>query len=149
MNDITPYLENIKLLSTIGGLLAGFTLAVVFQLIKGDERTQLTTLTLIVFLSALGCFVVSVFNSTFMVIGSNTFAFVKGQASSREDLPFAFHLAVTISMGSFIVGLLLFTGGIGCSGWLYSRPLGLLSTAIAGVTIVATFGVLMLMSMNF
>lgn len=148
MNDITPYLDNMKLLSTIGGLLAGFTLSITFHFIRGEEKTRLISLTLFIFLSALGCFVISVFNSTFMVIGSNTFAFIQGKASSREELHFSYHLAVAISLFSFALGLFLFTCGIGCSGWLHSRPLGLLSTAIAGVTIVLTLGVFMLMLLS-
>ncbi len=49
---------------------------------------------------------------------------------------------------SFTLGLFLFTCGIGCSGWLHSRALGLLSTGIAGVTVMATLGVFMLMMLS-
>ena len=148
MNDITPYLDNMKLLSTIAGLLAGFTLSITFQFIRGEEKTRLISLTLFIFLSALGCFVILVFNSTFMVIGSNTFAFIQEKASSREALHFSFHVAVAISLLSFALGPFLSTCGIGCSGWLHFRALGLLSTAIAGVTVVLTLEVFMLMLLS-
>ena len=145
MNDLTAYLDNMRLLSTIGVLLAGFCLSIVFQFIRSEDRTKLVSLPLFVLLTALGCFVVSVFNSVSMVIGSNTSAFISEVPNTRKELPLSLHLASSLATLSFLLGLFLFTCGIGCSGWLHSRAPGLLSTAIAGVTSVATLGVFTLM----
>ncbi|GAB4397764.1 MAG: hypothetical protein OHK0031_17620 [Anaerolineales bacterium] len=121
-------LQEISLVATLAGILAGFAFSAVVQLLSSDVKGKLATSVIVIFTLTTLMFLYVLF--AFILIGSAT-AELNQQVTSLESIgTFAYLIA--------FLGLLLFLVGVGLTGWIRSTATGIATTIFSAITFCLT-----------
>lgn len=130
--------EVFKQFGFISSLLAGFSFAVVFQLLISNDQRKIVNWVLGIILLA----------SSFLITATIISSIVVYSSGGYNASPYYLNsLRVITSVGYifFYIGVLSFLLGMGISGWLKSRIIGILSTSIVtacGIALIVSFLIL-------
>ncbi len=122
---VENYLAEAGALASLAGILAGFSLAAVIQLLTAADRGKLGTAGVVVFSAAAVMFLYSLIVA---VLSFSAAAELNRVPTELESLN-AGALLITFA------AIYIFIGGVGVAGWLKSRTAGILTTLIAGISI--------------
>jgi hypothetical protein len=120
---LPDYIESIREGTFLSGMLAGFAIAIVIELISRGKKGRLASFVIGTFLLASAILVATTVCGVLMVALSRSPAGLP-QAPSAEML-----ICIGVSVGNLtFLGLIAFLAGIGMVGWTYSKPIGIFST---------------------
>jgi len=122
------YTQNLGQIATLSGLLGGFMIAVVFQLLAMPERKRGSFLTILMALISSSCFVVCGFLCTFIIMGANSL-----MMNQVQQIPSNYNLVFAVAILAFAIGSASFSATVAFAGWLHSKLLGMASVIIATV----------------
>lgn len=126
--NLDNYLQETGALATLAGILAGFAISAVIQLLSTDKPGKLTTVTIVAFAGSTVMFVYSLL----------VFVLLFAAAAESNAIPTALegygNIALLIIFGAIDV----FLAGIGLSGWMRSRAAGIATSILALITICLT-----------
>lgn len=118
---VENYLAEAGALAGLAGVLAGFSLAAVVQLLTSSDRTRLVTAGIVVFSAASVMFLYS------LIVAVLSFS----AAAELNSIPAELD---NLNVGALLIlfaAIYVFVGGIGMAGWLRSRVAGILTTIFA------------------
>jgi hypothetical protein len=123
--SVENILQEVNLIATLSGILAGFAFSAVVQLLTIDRPGRLTSAVIIIFSVSALMLLYTLF--TFVMIGAAT-AELDRQIEQLSGLGgWAFVVA--------FLGLLLFLAGVGLSGWIRSKATGIATSIFALITL--------------
>ncbi len=115
---VENYLAEAGALAGLAGVLAGFSLAAVVQLLTSNNGGRLTTAGIVVFSAASVMFLYS------LIVAVLSFS----AAAELNSIPTELD---NLNIGALLIlfaAIYVFVGGIGMAGWMRSRTAGLLTT---------------------
>ena len=118
---VENYLAEAGALAGLAGVLAGFSLAAVVQLLTSNNAGKLITAGIVVFSAAAVMFLYS------LIVAVLSFS----AAAELNEVPVALD---NLNVGALLImfaAIYVFVGGIGMAGWLRSRTAGTLTTVFA------------------
>ncbi len=118
---VENYLAEAGALAGLAGVLAGFSLAAVVQLLTSGSGGKLTTAGIVVFSAASVMFLYS------LIVAVLSFS----AAAELNRVPTELDNLNTGSMLILFAATYIFVGGVGMAGWIRSRIAGILTTSIA------------------
>jgi hypothetical protein len=121
---VENYLAESAALAGLAGIMAGFSLAAVVQLLPTDSKGRLATAAIVVFSAASVMFLYSLIVA---VLSLSAAAELNRIPTELENL----------NVGALLImfaAIYVFIGGIGMAGWMRSRSAGVLTTAFAGIS---------------
>lgn len=121
---VENYLAEAGALAGLAGVLAGFSLAAVVQLLTGGNGGRLTTAGIVVFSAASVMFLYS------LIVAVLSFS----AAAELNEVPTALD---NLNVGALLImfaAIYVFVGGIGMAGWLRSKVAGILTTMFAAIS---------------
>ena len=126
--SLDNYLQETGALATLAGIMAGFAISAVIQLLSTDKPGKLMTVTIVAFAGSTVMFIYSllVFVLLFAAAAESSIVPVKLEGYGNY--------ALLIIFGAIDV----FLAGIGLSGWLRSKGTGIATTILALFTICLT-----------
>jgi hypothetical protein len=118
---VENYLAEAGALASLAGILAGFSLAAVIQLLTASDHGKLGTAGIVVFSAASVMFLYS------LIVAVLSFSATAelNQVPTKLD---------SLNTGALLVtfaAIYIFIGGVGIAGWMRSRTAGILTTSIA------------------
>lgn len=122
---VENYLAEAGALASLAGILAGFSLAAVIQLLTASDRGKLGTAGVVVFSAAAVMFLYS------LIVAVLSFSATAELNRVPTELD-------TLNTGALLVtfaATYIFIGGVGVAGWMKSRTAGILTTIIAAISI--------------
>lgn len=122
---IENYLAETAALAGLAGIMAGFSLAAVIQLLTASINGRLATAGVVVFSAASVMFLYSLI----VAVLSLSAAAELGRVPTELD---------NLNVGALLIifaAIYVFVGGIGLAGWLRSRTAGILTTIFAVISI--------------
>lgn len=122
---VENYLAEAGALAGLAGVLAGFSLAAVVQLLTGGNGGKLTTAGIVVFSASSVMFLYS------LIVAVLSFS----AAAELNEVPTALD---NLNVGALLImfaAIYVFVGGIGVAGWLRSKVAGILTTMFAVISI--------------
>ncbi|HBG74804.1 MAG: hypothetical protein A2X25_07055 [Chloroflexi bacterium GWB2_49_20] len=126
--SLDNYLQETGALATLAGILAGFAISAVIQLLSTDKPGKLSTVTIVVFSGSTVMFVYSLL----------VFVLLFASAAESNAIPTALenfgNFALLIIFGAINV----FLAGIGLVGWTRSKTAGIATTILALITMCLT-----------
>ena len=114
-------------LITISSLLSGFSIAVIANLLVNDSNTRITNSILKITTIASGCFLVSVFAMTKILMMTT-----EGYPTKIVDNDLTY--PKLIGFLTFLIGVISLSIVIGLSGWTKSKRIGIFTTIIGILT---------------
>lgn len=126
--NLDNYLQETGALATLAGIMAGFAISAVIQLLSTDKPGKLTSVTIVAFAASTVMFVYSLLVSVLL------FAAAAELNAIPTELDGYGNWALLIIFGAID----LFLAGIGLSGWLRSKATGIATTLLALFTICLT-----------
>ena len=121
---VENYLAGAGALAGLAGVLAGFSLAAVVQLLTANIGGRLATAGIIVFSAASVMFLYS------LIVAVLSFS----AAAELNSIPLELE---NLNVGALLIlfaAIYVFVGGIGMAGWMRSRTAGIITTIFAGVS---------------
>jgi len=118
---VENYLAEAGALAGLAGVLAGFSLAAVVQLLTSHDQSRLITAGIVVFSAASVMFLYS------LIVAVLSFSAAAELNSIPSELD-------NLNVGALLIlfaAIYVFVGGIGMAGWVRSRIAGLLTTIFA------------------
>jgi len=118
---VENYLAEAGALAGLAGVLAGFSLAAVIQLLTSNTAGRLATAGIVVFSAASVMFLYS------LIVAVLSFS----AAAELNEIPVALE---NLNVGALLItfgAIYVFVGGIGMAGWMRSRVAGILTTIFA------------------
>lgn len=122
------YLQETGALATLAGILAGFAISAVIQLLSSDKQGKLTTSTIVVFSASAVMFLYS------LIVFVLAFSVAAEKNAVPESLDNLGTYALLVVFGAVYV----FLAGIALTGWMRSRAAGIASTVLALITMCLT-----------
>jgi len=118
---VQNYLAEAGALASLAGILAGFSLAAVVQLLTSSNGGKLTTVGIIVFSAASVMFLYS------LIVAVLSFS----AAAELNVVPIELDNLNTGALLIMFAAIYIFVAGIGTAGWMRSRVAGILTTIFA------------------
>lgn len=118
---VENYLAEAGALAGLAGVLAGFSLAAVVQLLTSNNSGRLTTAGIVVFSAASVMFLYS------LIVAVLSFS----AAAELNSVPLELD---NLNVGALLIlfgAIYVFVGGIGMAGWMRSRTAGILTSIFA------------------
>ena len=115
------YLAEAGALAGLTGILAGFSMSAVIQLLTSNDNKKLTTATIVVFAAASVMFLFP------LLVSVLSFS----AAAELNDIPTDLTTPNQIALLIMFAAIYVFIGGVGLAGWLRSRFAGILTTVFA------------------
>jgi len=125
---LDSYLQESGALATLAGILAGFAISAVVQLLSSNLEGKLTTVTIVVFSASTVMFLYSLL--VFVLL----FAAAAEQNAIPARLDTLGNYALLVVFGAVFV----FLAGIGLAGWIRSKAAGIATTIMALITTCLT-----------
>lgn len=125
---VENYLAEAGALGTLAGILAGFAISAVIQLLSTNSESKLTTATILAFAASTVMFLYA------LIVFVLTFAATAEQNRIIPELDTLGSVAVLVMLGAVYV----FISAIGLAGWIRSRTTGIVTTAFAVFTACVT-----------
>lgn len=125
---VENYLAEAGALGTLAGVLAGFAISAVIQLLSTNSESKLTTATILAFAASTVMFLYS------LIVSVLTFAATAEQNRIIAELDSLGSIAVLVMLAAVYV----FLAAIGLAGWIRSRTTGIVTTAFAVFTMCLT-----------
>lgn len=122
---VENYLAEAAALAGLAGIMAGFSLAAVIQLLTTSAGGRLATAGIVVFAAASVMFLYSLI----VAVLSLSAAAELGRIPAELE---------NLSVGALLImfaAIYVFVGGIGMAGWLRSRTAGILTTLFAVISV--------------
>ena len=119
--SVDNYLQEAGALATLAGILAGFGISAVIQLLAADRRDRIITATIVIFAASTVMFLYA------LIVSVLSFA----AAAELNDVPTQLD---GINMSGLLVlfgAVYVFLAGIGASGWIRSKVAGVFTTVFA------------------
>jgi hypothetical protein len=126
--SLDNYLQETGALATLAGIMAGFAISAVIQLLSTDRPGKLTSVTIVAFAASTVMFVYS------LLVAVLLFA----AAAEMDAIPTALEGYGNAALLIIFGAIDLFLVGIGLSGWLRSKATGIATTLLALITICLT-----------
>ncbi len=120
---VENYLAEAGALASLAGVLAGFSLAAVIQLLTASDRGKLGTAGIVVFSAASVMFLFS------LIVAVLSFS----ATAELNKVPTELNNLNTGALFITFAAIYIFIGGVGIAGWLRSRAAGIMTTVIAGI----------------
>jgi hypothetical protein len=115
---VENYLAEAGALASLAGILAGFSLAAVVQLLASSNGGRLTTAGIVVFSAASMMFLYS------LIVAVLSFS----AAAELNKVPTALDNLNTGALLIMFAAIYVFVAGVGMAGWIRSRVAGILTT---------------------
>jgi hypothetical protein len=112
----------------LAGIMAGFAISAVIQLLSIDKPGKLTTVTIVTFAGSTVMFVYSLL----------VFILLFAAAAERNAVPTELEGYGNYALLIIFGAIDLFLAGIGLSGWMRSKATGIATTLLAFITICLT-----------
>ena len=125
---VENYLAEAGALATLAGILAGFAISAVIQLLSTNAEGRLVTATIVTFTGSAVMFLYS------LIVFVLVFAGTAEKNAIVEKLDTMGSIALLVIFGAVYV----FLTGIGLAGWIRSRVTGILTTIFAVITMCLT-----------
>lgn len=125
---VENYLAEAGALGTLAGVLAGFAISAVIQLLSTNSESKLTTATILAFAASTVMLLYS------LIVFVLTFAATAEQNRIISELDTLGSVAVLVMLGAVYV----FLAAIGLAGWIRSRTTGIVTTSFAVFTACIT-----------
>jgi cytochrome b561 len=125
---VENYLAEAGALATLAGVLAGFAISAMIQLLSTNTEGKLVTATIVTFSASAVMFLYA------LIVFVLTFAATAEQNKILTDLDNLGTIAVLVMFGAVYV----FLAGIGVAGWIRSRTTGILTSVFAAMTMCLT-----------
>ena len=119
--SVDNYLQEAGALATLAGILAGFGISAVIQLLAADRRDRIITATIVIFAASTVMFLYS------LIVAVLSFA----AAAELDNVPTQLD---GINMSGLLVlfgAVYVFLAGIGTSGWIRSKAAGIFTSVFA------------------
>jgi len=134
---VENYLAEAGALATLAGVLAGFAISAVVQLLTTNTEGKLTTATILTFAASTVMFLYS------LIVFVLTFSAAAEQNRVITELDSLGSIAVLVMLAAIYV----FLGAIGLAGWIRSKTTGIITTVFAAFTMCLTsFAIVSIMS---
>lgn len=125
---VENYLAEAGALATLAGVLAGFAISAVIQLLSANSESKVTTATILTFAASTVMLLYS------LIVFVLTFAATAEQNRIITELDALGSIAVLVMLAAVFV----FLAAIGLTGWIRSRTTGILTSAFAAFTMCIT-----------
>lgn len=125
---VENYLAEAGALGTLAGVLAGFAISAVIQLLSTNSESKVTTATILAFAASTVMLLYS------LIVFVLTFAATAEQNRIISELDTLGSVAVLVMLGAVYV----FLAAIGLAGWIRSRTTGIVTTSFAVFTACIT-----------
>ncbi|HSG46145.1 MAG TPA: hypothetical protein VLA72_23635 [Anaerolineales bacterium] len=134
---VENYLAEAGALGTLAGVLAGFAISAVIQLLTTNSESKVATATIVAFAASTVMFLYS------LIVFVLTFAATAEQNQVITELDSLGSIAVLVMLGAVFV----FLAGIGLTGWIRSRNTGIITSSFAVFTMcITSFAIVSVMS---
>jgi hypothetical protein len=118
---VENYLAEAGALAGLAGVLAGFSLAAVVQLLASNDSRRLGTAGIVIFSAASVMFLYP------LIVSVLSFS----AAAELNRVPTELDNMNTVALLILFAAIYVFVGGVGLAGWLRSRVAGILTTVFA------------------
>ena len=142
MSPLDFQAEVFRQFAFISSLLAGFSFAIVFQLLVSNDKRNRASWMIGILLLASSCLIASTFISSLVVFSSSG-------PNAEPDYLNAVRTVAMIGKSLLYIGFISFLIGVGMSGWLYSRKIGIISTIVTVVCAVFIFVAIQMLMRDF
>jgi hypothetical protein len=126
--SLDNYLQETGALATLAGILAGFAISAVIQLLSSDRPGKLTTVTIVAFSGSTVMFVYSLL----------VFVLLFASAAENNAIPTTLENFGNVALLIIFGAINVFLAGIGLAGWIRSKATGIATTILAVITMCLT-----------
>lgn len=128
----------------LSSILTGFSITVVIELISISRKNRIVSLAIGAFILSAALLLVSTVAGTFMIVTASTWLSTGTSLTSPS-------WQSLISFGGLggnilFLGLVAFLVGIGLTGWLQSKVIGIFSTVVTALSLVTIVAVILYLS---
>ncbi len=136
---IDNYVELFKQEIFLAGLLAGFAITIVVQLMAMGGRRRVKSVAILLYMTASAILIVTTVGFVYTLVS------LSGPPPGVENPP---DVGSTVELGVamgflLLLGLIVFLAGMGATGWVYSRSIGIGSTILSALSIVGIIAILL------